>query len=217
MEEVKIMREVNGSHFPGFVGTFMTENSFYLVMEWCEGITAEEWVRRGLACEEEVKEITKQLATALYSLHRRGIVHRDIKPQNIIYNPLTSTVKIIDFGFAAFLHSPPLFPNCGTAGFAAPELLDRHKYTLSTKADVFSLGVTVYFMLFGRLPYARKVKSLAVANKMCEFEFDREMEKCRWLGDFVRRTVCGLGGRMNMEDVVKHPYLQSKKEAEQCG
>ena len=55
MEEVRIMREVNDSHFPAFVGTFMTENSFYLVMEWCEGITAEEWVRSGLACEEEVK------------------------------------------------------------------------------------------------------------------------------------------------------------------
>jgi serine/threonine protein kinase len=88
-------------------------------------------------------------------LKEAGVVHRDIKPENIIYDPITKTLKIVDLGFATLCSNRiHLFPNCGTPGYAAPELLDKNNTVVSYYADVFSLGVTFYFLILEKLPYS---------------------------------------------------------------
>ena len=116
------------------------------------------------------------MCEAVKELHSIGIVHRDVKPENIIYNPLSGKIKLVDFGFATNLHSSShVYPHCGTPGFAAPELLDKTTICITPQADVFSIGITLYFMLFGELPYPKKIKSLVMANKKCQFQLDRSL------------------------------------------
>ena len=72
---------------------------------------------------------------------------------------------------------------------------------------MFSLGVTLYYMLFGELPYPKGVKSIVIANRDCRFEFSRALRENMVLKDFIERTVCGAKGRIRVSQLLKHPYL----------
>lgn len=104
--------------------------------------------------EDKVKVIAHKIATAIYYLHSFGIAHRDLKPENIL---MTSTkddadLKLVDFGLSKMIGPEE---NCtepfGTLSYAAPEVLLQKPY--NKKVDVFSLGVIVFMMLGGFLPF----------------------------------------------------------------
>jgi serine/threonine protein kinase len=79
--EIELLKSVGKyACFPTFMGTYLTDHSYYLIYEWAEGTTLKEWVQRGLACEPEIKHIAKQLSEALAILNMLNIAHRDIKP-----------------------------------------------------------------------------------------------------------------------------------------
>lgn len=102
-----------------------------------------------------------------------------------------------------------VYPNCGTPGFAAPEVLEKGNKRITCQVDVFAWGVTLYYLLFGRLPYSDSVNIL-LANKECKFAFDRSLLARQRLYDLIRRTVCSITYRITLEQVTVHSYL--KKE-----
>lgn len=129
----------------------------YFVMEKLNGVALEEHIlkrgsgRVGLA-EHEAKQITKVLCKALNGLHENGIVHRDVKPANIIFtceHTSSQELKLIDFSAAGLVSADNmnvLTDQVGTMGYIAPEVLSgRAPY--GPKADVFSLGCTIHAML----------------------------------------------------------------------
>jgi MAP/microtubule affinity-regulating kinase len=86
-------------------------------------------------------------------MHGMQICHRDLKPDNIIYEPATARVKIIDFGFAISCKEKlKLF--CGTPSFMAPEIFSRQEYGGSA-TDIWACGVIMYNLLTGTLPFKR--------------------------------------------------------------
>ncbi len=106
----------------------------------------------------EFLPIALQLATTLGELHQRQIVHKDIKPQNIIINPETKEVKITDFSIASRLRSEVTTLNNpdqleGTLAYMSPEQTGRMNRTLDYRSDYYSLGVTFYELLAGSLPF----------------------------------------------------------------
>lgn len=114
--------------------------------------------------EDEAVWIFRQIVAALLHCHRLGITHRDLKPENILlthrYNPETGSysepvVKVADFGMAALQPTgKKLTTPCGSMHYAAPEVFDR--YYDGGKIDVWSLGVILYVMLVGAVPFAWK-------------------------------------------------------------
>ncbi|MEZ2238742.1 AAA family ATPase [Microcoleus sp.] len=103
-------------------------------------------------------KIAVQLASTLKSLHRNSIIHKDIKPSNIIINSATGTVKITDFSVASRLRKEnPQLNNInlveGTVAYMSPEQTGRMNRTLDYRTDFYSLGVTFYEMLTGKLPF----------------------------------------------------------------
>ena len=125
----------------------------YIVMELIEGITLRQYMdRRGALAWREVLHFTKQIAKAIAHAHERGIVHRDIKPQNVMMLR-DGTDKVADFGIAALENE--IYENNGQAvgsiHYIAPE--QARGECPDARSDVYSLGVVMYEMLTGHKPY----------------------------------------------------------------
>ncbi|RDL43199.1 bifunctional protein-serine/threonine kinase/phosphatase [Marinomonas piezotolerans] len=129
----------------------------YVVSEYIDGITLTQWMRDNpKPALTDVRNIAQQIARGLRAFHRLEMLHQDLKPDNIMID-VHGTVKIIDFGstYVAGLNNTDLsrerLPILGTAQYTAPEYFIGK--TANASADVFSLGIIVYQMLTGRLPY----------------------------------------------------------------
>ena len=125
----------------------------YIVMELIDGITLKQYMdRRGMLSWKETLHFSKQIAKALSHAHERGIIHRDIKPQNIMLLR-DGTIKVGDFGIAALENE--LDENNGQAigsiHYIAPE--QARGNCPDARSDIYSLGVVMYEMLTGQLPY----------------------------------------------------------------
>ena len=92
-----------------------------------------------------------QVLSGLAYMHARSICHRDMKPDNIIYNPSTGAVKIIDFGFACFAKDK-LKVFCGTPSFMSPEIVAKREYR-GASADIWACGIILYACLTGSVPF----------------------------------------------------------------
>jgi predicted ATPase/signal transduction histidine kinase len=108
---------------------------------------------------ERFLRIAIAAATALAELHARGVIHRDINPENILLNEATGDLKLTDLGIATLLprqqrptHNPALIE--GTLAYMSPEQTGRMNRAVDQRSDLYSLGVTFYYMLTGRLPFA---------------------------------------------------------------
>ena len=130
--------------------------SYYMVMELVEGRELRQWLRQrhntgGLALEEALP-ILRQVASALDYAHAMGIMHRDIKPGNIMVKA-DGTVKVLDFGLAARISNGAESFNArsGTSMYMAPEQWQRKPQGAAT--DQYALAVTAYEMLSGHLPF----------------------------------------------------------------
>ncbi|GHJ54980.1 hypothetical protein Nm8I071_42870 [Nonomuraea sp. TT08I-71] len=125
----------------------------YIVMELAEGETLAAHLRSGPLDWRIAVRVCAEVSAALAAAHAHGIVHRDVKPANVILTP--AGVKVLDFGIATPAGAPDHTPDgivVGTPAYLAPEQLDRQPATPA--ADMYALGVLLYYCLTGRLPYA---------------------------------------------------------------
>lgn len=125
----------------------------YIVMELVEGITLKRFIeRKGKLDKKEAVGITIQIAQGMEAAHDNNIIHRDIKPQNIIISR-DGKVKVTDFGIAKASNSNTITSNAmGSVHYLSPEQA-RGGYS-DEKSDIYSLGVTLYEMLSGKVPFA---------------------------------------------------------------
>ncbi|MBM3271183.1 MAG: serine/threonine protein kinase, partial [Candidatus Sericytochromatia bacterium] len=141
---------------PGIVHVldhFIEDDDGYIVMEWLPGTSLREALDKagGQLPAEQALDIVTQVGEALHHAHAEGVVHRDVKPENVMLSGGRAT--LLDFGIA----SAPEFRqsgharNAGTARYIAPEALRGHE--TDARSDVFSLGVMAYELLTGSYPY----------------------------------------------------------------
>ncbi|MGZ6142062.1 MAG: serine/threonine-protein kinase [Myxococcales bacterium] len=138
------------------------EGRLFLVMEYIEGDTLRERIRRGSLPLDEALGYARDLAEALDAAHQKGIVHRDLKPSNVVLT--RSGAKLVDFGIAVPARAgpgehtltktgePASSDWSGTVAYMAPERLRGERG--DARSDIFSLGVVVYEMLAGKRPFA---------------------------------------------------------------
>jgi predicted ATPase/signal transduction histidine kinase len=146
---------------PGIVRFYSLEpyrNSYALVMEDFGGISLREYVQQQFLSLPEILALAIQLTNILYNLYQQKIIHKDIKPANILINPESKQVKLIDFSIASLLpreNQNIITPNIleGTLAYLSPEQTGRMNRGIDYRSDFYSLGVTLFELLNGELPF----------------------------------------------------------------
>jgi predicted ATPase/signal transduction histidine kinase/CheY-like chemotaxis protein/tRNA A-37 threonylcarbamoyl transferase component Bud32 len=140
------------------IGLEPYKNGWALFLEDTGSISLSEWIISHSLSLLKFLEIAISLVDALSELHNHHIIHKDIKPQNIIINPITETIQLIDFSIASRLEreNPTLsHPDLleGTLAYMSPEQTGRMNRSVDYRSDFYSLGVTFYELLTGTLPF----------------------------------------------------------------
>ena len=177
MREARIAASLNDVNTVGVYDIVDQDDAHWLVMEYVEGQSLAETIRDvGALPPTRVAAIGSAVAGALARAHERGIVHRDIKPGNILMDQ-AGTPKISDFGIARALTDDQLTQTgfmTGTPGYLSPELARGGNPT--SGSDVWALGATLYYAVEGHPPYESQANPLATLQAIASGEA-RPMEK----------------------------------------
>ncbi|XP_064408004.1 ribosomal protein S6 kinase alpha-5 [Latimeria chalumnae] len=195
----------------------------FLVMELLKGGELLERIKKKKHFNEsEASQIIRKLVSAISFMHDTGVVHRDLKPENILFADESeeAPIKVIDFGFARLRppNSQPMQTPCFTLQYAAPELFEPGGYDES--CDLWSLGVILYTMLSGQVPFQSSYKGMTfshaaadIMKKIKEGEFSLEGEAWKSVSEEAKKLVRGLltvdpTKRMKMANVRYNEWLQ---------
>ncbi|KAI5981533.1 Pkinase-domain-containing protein [Pisolithus albus] len=151
--EIHHHRQLHHPHVTQMYEVIATEAYIWIVTELCCGGELFDYLaEKGRLSEDEARIIFGQLCLAVAYLHNKGIVHRDLKLENVLLDE-RCRVKLGDFGFTREYERGVLLETfCGTTGYAAPEMLQGKRY-LGPEVDVWSMGVILYCLLTGTLPF----------------------------------------------------------------
>ncbi|XP_031428105.1 serine/threonine-protein kinase MARK2 isoform X2 [Clupea harengus] len=151
--EVRIMKQLNHPNIVKLFEVIETEKTLYLIMEYASGGEVFDFlVAHGRMKEKEARVKFRQIISAVQYCHQKCIVHRDLKAENLLLDA-DMNIKIADFGFSnKFTMGSKLDTFCGSPPYAAPELFQGKKYD-GPEVDVWSLGVILYTLVSGSLPF----------------------------------------------------------------
>lgn len=155
-----VLRRVASPHLLGAAAGPERRSALYVATEWVEGTTLRQWMTdHPKPALDAVRGIVAQVAAGIRALHRREMIHQDLRPENVMIDA-EGTVKIIDLGSVAIAGVEEAAPGTlgempGTYQYTAPEYLSGD--AVSWRSDQYALGVIAYEMLTGRLPYGAEV------------------------------------------------------------
>lgn len=205
-------KAVTSLSHPNIVSIYDVENEgdfYYLILEYVEGMTLKDYmVKNPRIPIETIVHIAKQIADGLSHAHQNGIIHRDIKPQNILMNDdLTS--KITDFGIARAYGDTTLTQTnqmLGTVYYLSPEQARGNVAT--AQSDIYSLGILIFEMITGQIPF-RGESAVAIALKHLQEELP-DIDRYR---ENVPQSVKNIVLKATMKNPNER-YISSKELAE---
>ena len=177
--EIKILTQLDNANIVKLYEVIKTPQFHYLVMEYINGISLLEIIKKEKNHYLEEKRALKifiQIVKAIEYCQDKDICHRDIKLENIL-TLNNDEIKLIDFGFAVKTNKETYQTLlCGSPSYMAPEIVKREKY-IAQYSDIWSLGVLLYSMLYGRFPFKGKTQKELFENiKKCEAEFPDDIK-----------------------------------------
>lgn len=157
--EISVMKQIKHPNIIGLYEAIETNSRIFLVMDMADGGDLLDYIKtNGAVCEPEARKFFRQLVNAAEYLHNLGVVHRDLKCENILLDR-GKNILLSDFGFA---RAQPIENDtgkrrlsmtfCGSYAYAPPEILRGIAYD-GTRSDVWSMGVVLFTMLCAKLPY----------------------------------------------------------------
>ena len=209
-KEIELHRSLDHPLIAEYYGTIDLPEQTVMVMEYVKGYSLLDSLNQTGCCQEsEAQKIFCQIVSAVKYLHGRNIAHRDLKLENILLT-FQRDIKLIDFGFSAAVNGL-LTTQCASFPYAAPELFNGDGYT--EKVDIWALGVILFGMLVGELPFGD-----GDLRSISENVRDKEPN----YPDFLSAPVVNLmklmlnkdqHKRLSIDQVEKHPWLQGTRYA----
>lgn len=205
--EIQIMKRLRHPNIIQLYEVIDTETKLFLVMEYASGGEIMDFIAvHGKLKERDASNFFGQVAWAVHYCHSRQTVHRDIKAENLLLDDHMN-IKLIDFGLSN-VFSPPqkLRTFCGSPMYAAPELVQHREY-VGPEVDCWSLGVLLYYLVCGRLPfggesYTELYQQILCANYTLPSYLSPECQ------DLIRHMlVSDPARRFTIEQIVRHPWV----------
>lgn len=212
--ELELLKELDHPNIVKFYENYQDNEHFHIVMEYCSGgELLDKLLRIGQFDERQVAFQMDKALRAIKYLHERGIVHRDIKPQNFMYSSKThdAEIKLIDFGLSRhFEPNETLQSQVGTPYFTAPEVLTG---SYDCSCDLWSLGVMLYLLLSGTLPFEGDTTA-ALAKAILTTQPDFSRKEWARITPLAKSLVKDLlekdpKKRITAEKALEHPWIVS--------
>jgi calcium-dependent protein kinase len=216
--EVEIFLSLDHPHVCRLVGVYEDTEQIQVVMECCEGGEILEYINgRGHFGEKDAAHLAYQMFLSVAYIHAQDVVHRDIKLQNFLFeNKDYKQIKLIDFGFSRYwTTNKKMKLGCGTLSYMAPELLEGG-YT--NKCDIWSLGVCLYILLVGELPFGDGEEAKVTEN-IKKGTFDKSTPLWAKMSPDARDIISKLldvnaETRPSAEIALTHPWIANREVAD---
>ncbi|KAI8884407.1 Pkinase-domain-containing protein [Backusella circina FSU 941] len=208
IREAHIMMLLKHPNIVGLRDLVLQGPYFYILMDYCSGSQLLHYiVKRQRLSDNRTRHFARQIASSLDYLHRNSIVHRDLKIENIMVDKSGRNIKIIDFGLSnLFCPERQLTTYCGSLYFAAPELLKATPYN-GPEVDIWSLGVVIYVMATGSVPFDDKSLP-GLHDKIKKGQVNYPAHLTDELKDLLSRIfVVDPTQRIIMTDIMCHPWM----------
>ncbi|XP_067460708.1 serine/threonine-protein kinase ULK1a [Thunnus thynnus] len=226
-KEIKILKELKHENIVRLLDYQEMGGCVYLVMEYCNGGDLAEYLHsKGTLSEDTIRVFLQQIAQAMKVLQSKGILHRDLKPQNILLchtegrrsSPINTCIKIADFGFARHLQTNTMAATlCGSPMYMAPEVIMSQNY--DAKADLWSIGTIVYQCLTGKAPFhastPQELRLFYESNRTLLPSIPKETSSnLRHL--LLRLLQRNHKERITFDEFFHHPFLETSSSTKKC-
>ena len=208
-KEIKICQSLDHVNVINTFDVIYDKNggNIYIITEYCSKGDLSQFLKGRAMKEKYALYFMKQIRNGLKYLIDNRIFHRDLKPHNILINE-KGELKIADFGFARHFESDNMIETlCGTPLYMAPEIMKKQRYT--TKSDLWSVGVILYQMLFGKRPYdAHNILDLLQNIEKNEVQIPNSFEISVEVRDLLKKLLCkDPKDRIEWDDFIEHKWF----------
>ncbi|CAL1378976.1 unnamed protein product [Linum trigynum] len=219
MSEIFILKRINHPNIICLHDIIEVPGRIHIVLEYCRGGDLSMYIQRhGRVPEALAKHFMQQLAAGLQLLRDNNLIHRDLKPQNLLLstNDNNAILKIADFGFARSLQPRGVAETlCGSPLYMAPEIMQLQKY--DAKADLWSVGAILFQLVTGKTPFtgSNQMQLLQNIMKSTELQFPPEVKLSAECRDLCHRLLRrNPVERLTFEEFFNHPFLSQRRADE---